>query len=53
MYSTQAILPELGQHFHVSPSATDATLSVVVIAVPAGARVWGPKSNRLPILRVC
>jgi YNFM family putative membrane transporter len=46
MYSTQAILPELGRHFHVSPSATGATLSILVIAVAAGAWVWGPISDR-------
>ena len=46
MYSTQAILPELGSEFDVSPAQTGLTISVVVIAVAAAAWVWGPLSDR-------
>ena len=35
MYSTQAILPRLGEDFGVSPAQTGLTISVVVIAVAA------------------
>ena len=34
-YSTQAILPELGSAFHVSPSQAGLTISVVVLALSA------------------
>jgi YNFM family putative membrane transporter len=46
MYSTQAILPELGRDFGVSPSTAGLTISVVVLAIAAGAWVWGPLSDR-------
>lgn len=46
MYSTQGILPELGRAFSVSPSRAGLTISVLVIAVVAGAWVWGPLSDR-------
>jgi len=45
-YSTQAILPELGSSFHVSPSTAGLTISVVVIALACGAWIWGPFSDR-------
>jgi len=45
-YSTQAILPELGSAFHVSPSQAGLTISVVVLALAAGAWIWGPFSDR-------
>jgi MFS transporter, YNFM family, putative membrane transport protein len=47
MYSTQAILPELGREFRVSPSVAGLTISVVVLAVAAGALAWGPLSDRI------
>jgi YNFM family putative membrane transporter len=47
MYSTQAILPELGREFDVSPAQTGLTISVVVIAVAAAGWVWGPVSDRI------
>src|SRR2546421_2752366 len=47
MYSTQAILPELSRDFHVSPSTAGLTISVVVLAVAAGALAWGPLSDRI------
>jgi YNFM family putative membrane transporter len=47
MYSTQAILPELRRDFGVSPSEAGLTISVVVIAVAAGAWIWGPISDRV------
>jgi len=46
MYSTQAILPELERDFGVDPAEAGLTLSVVVLAVAAGAWVWGPVSDR-------
>ncbi len=46
MYSTQAILPELGRDFGVSPAQAGLSVSVVVVALAAGAWVWGPLSDR-------
>jgi MFS transporter, YNFM family, putative membrane transport protein len=46
MYSTQAILPRLGEDFDVSPSATGLTISVVVLAVAAAGWLWGLVSDR-------
>jgi MFS transporter, YNFM family, putative membrane transport protein len=45
-YSTQAILPDIGSTFHVSPSHAGLTISVVVLALAAGAWIWGPFSDR-------
>jgi len=47
MYSTQAILPELGRSFHVSPAHAGLTVSTVVIAIAAGVWIWGPLSDRI------
>ena len=47
MYSTQAILPELGRAFGVSPSQTGLTVSVVIGALAVGAWFWGPLSDRI------
>src|SRR5581483_78004 len=47
MYSTQAILPEVGRDFDVSPSAAGLTISVVVLALALSALVWGPLSDRI------
>jgi len=47
MYSTQAILPELARSFHVTPSQSGLTISVVVLALAAGAWIWGPLSDRI------
>jgi MFS transporter, YNFM family, putative membrane transport protein len=47
MYSTQAILPELGRDFGVSPARAGLTISALVIAIAAGAWVWGPLSERI------
>lgn len=46
-YSTQAILPQLGHAFHVSPSQAGLTISVVVIALAGGAWLWGPFSDQV------
>ena len=46
-YSTQAILPQLGRSFGVSPSQAGLTISVVIFALAAGAWVWGPLSDRI------
>lgn len=45
-YSTQAILPQLGRAFAVSPSEAGLTISVVVLALACGAWAWGPLSDR-------
>jgi MFS transporter, YNFM family, putative membrane transport protein len=47
MYSTQAILPELTRDFGVSPSRAGLTISVVVLALAAGAFAWGPLSDTI------
>ena len=47
MYSTQAILPELGRDFHVSPAEAGLTVSAVVVALALAAFVWGPLSDRI------
>jgi MFS transporter, YNFM family, putative membrane transport protein len=46
-YSTQAILPEIGRTFDVSPAEAGLTVSVVVLALAAGAWIWGPFSDRV------
>ena len=45
-YSTQAILPQLGRTFHVTPAEAGLTISVVVLALAVGAWIWGPLSDR-------
>lgn len=45
-YSTQAILPEIGRAFDVTPAQSGLTISVVVIALACGAWIWGPFSDR-------
>ena len=45
-YSTQAILPQLGRTFDVSPAEAGLTISVVVLALACGAWIWGPFSDR-------
>jgi YNFM family putative membrane transporter len=47
MYSTQAILPDLGREFDVSPSQAGLTVSVVIGALAVGAWFWGPLSDRI------
>src|SRR5262249_27272766 len=47
MYSTQAILPELGRDFGVGPARAGLTVSVVVLAIAVGVWFWGPLSDRL------
>jgi YNFM family putative membrane transporter len=47
MYSTQAILPELGREFGVSPSQAGLSISVVIGALAVGAWFWGPLSDRI------
>jgi YNFM family putative membrane transporter len=47
MYSTQAILPQLGRAFHVSPAQTGLTVSLAVGALALGAWFWGPLSDRI------
>jgi MFS transporter, YNFM family, putative membrane transport protein len=46
-YSTQAILPQLGRTFHVSPSEAGLTISIVVLALAVGAWLWGPLSDQI------
>jgi YNFM family putative membrane transporter len=47
MYSTQAILPELGDEFGVTPSQAGLSVSVVIGALALGAWFWGPLSDRI------
>jgi MFS transporter, YNFM family, putative membrane transport protein len=47
MYSTQAILPQLGRAFDVSPAQTGLTVSLAVGALALGSWIWGPLSDRI------
>jgi YNFM family putative membrane transporter len=47
MYSTQAILPDLGAAFGVSPAEAGLTISVLIGAIALGAWFWGPLSDRI------
>jgi MFS transporter, YNFM family, putative membrane transport protein len=47
MYSTQAILPELGREFGVSPSQAGLSISIVIGALAVGGWFWGPLSDRI------
>jgi MFS transporter, YNFM family, putative membrane transport protein len=47
MYSTQAILPELGRDFGVGPARAGLSISVVVAAIAVGVWIWGPLSDRI------
>jgi YNFM family putative membrane transporter len=47
VYCTQAILPTLGREFGVGAAQTGLTISVVVVAMAAGAWIWGPLSDRI------
>jgi len=47
MYSTQAILPELGREFGVGPARAGLSISVVVGAVAVGVWLWGPLSDHI------
>jgi YNFM family putative membrane transporter len=47
MYSTQAILPDIGRAFGVSPSQTGLTVSLVIGSLAVGAWFWGPLSDRI------
>ena len=46
-YSTQAILPEIGRAFDISPAEAGLSISVVVLALAVGAWIWGPFSDRV------
>ncbi len=46
MYSTQAILPEIGRTFRVSASVTGLSVSVTVLMVALGGWLWGAYSDR-------
>src|SRR5258708_3183264 len=47
MYTTQAILPVLGQSFHVSAPTAGLTVSMLVLAVAIGSLFYGPLSDRV------
>jgi MFS transporter, YNFM family, putative membrane transport protein len=47
LYSTQAILPELGRSFDVGPARAGLTISAVVVAIAVGVWFWGPLSDRI------
>ena len=46
-YSTQAIIPAIGQGLHVGSAVTGLTITVVVIGIGVGAWVMGPLSDRI------
>jgi YNFM family putative membrane transporter len=46
-YSTQAILPELGRDFGISPAHAGLSVSAVIVAVAVGVWIWGPLSDRI------
>ena len=53
MYTTQAILPTLGQDFHVSAPTAGLTISVLVLSVAIGSLFYGPLSDivgRKPVM---
>ncbi len=47
MYSTQAVLPTIGDTFGVTPSRAGLTISVLVLALVVGAWIWGPIAARI------
>ena len=47
MYSTQAILPELGADLGAEPAVAGLSISVVVAGVATGAWIHGPLSDRI------
>jgi MFS transporter, YNFM family, putative membrane transport protein len=47
VYCTQAILLTLRREFGVGAARTGLTISVVVVAMAAGAWIWGPLSDRI------
>lgn len=47
MYSTQAILPDIGAAFDVSPAETGLTISLLIGTIALGAWLWGPLSDRI------
>src|SRR5258708_34294836 len=47
MYTTQAILPVLGQSFHVSAPTAGLTVSMLVLAVAIRSLFYGPLSDRV------
>ena len=47
MYSTQAVLPTIGDSFGISPSRAGLTISVLVLALVVGSWIWGPLSDRI------
>jgi YNFM family putative membrane transporter len=47
MYSTQAILPDIGREFGVPPSQAGLSVSFVIGALAFGAWFWGPLSDRI------
>lgn len=46
LYSTQAILPQIGQTFHASASSAGLSVSVTIVMVAAGGWLWGAYSDR-------
>lgn len=46
-YSTQAIIPAIGQGLAVGPAVTGLTITVVVIGIGVGAWLMGPLSDRI------
>src|SRR5436309_2353077 len=47
MYSAQAILPELGRAFDVSPAESGLTMTSLIVALAVGVWFWAPLSHRI------
>jgi MFS transporter, YNFM family, putative membrane transport protein len=47
MYSTQAILPELGRAFDVSPAESGLTMTVLIVSLAVGIWFWASVSRRI------
>lgn len=47
LYSPQPLLPELSQHFRVSPTAATLSISLTTLALAIGLLIAGPLSERL------
>ena len=47
MYSAQAILPELGRAFDVSPAESGLTMTSLIVALAVGVWVWAPLARRI------
>ncbi len=47
IYATQPIIPTLGAYFHVSPSLSGLSISLVVLGLGVAALIYGPLSDSI------